>query len=233
MRNHAGLHPVPYLAGSKTTSVSVKLWESPGLAGGLPLLLMSLAIVSVSYGDLTNIAPIYGVASANVYGDGPAWGFPPDYWVPANAIDGDSFTHWSAGGYGAPSDPHWLVVDLQSAYPVAQITVSGLPHTVGSPYFGYTNVYDLYTSTDGANWTLIAFDSWAQDTNPSIYSHTYMLSGDPLRYVKYEVVGGTHWADVGEIKTFADVSAVPVPGAVLLGAIGLSCAGWRLRRRTT
>ena len=40
MRNHAGLHPVPYLAGSKTTSVSVKLWESPGLAGGLPLLLI-------------------------------------------------------------------------------------------------------------------------------------------------------------------------------------------------
>ena len=40
MRNHAGLHPVPYLASSKTTPVSVKLWESPGLAGGLPLLLM-------------------------------------------------------------------------------------------------------------------------------------------------------------------------------------------------
>ena len=43
MRNHAGLHPVPYLAGSKTTSVSVKLWESPGLAGGLPLLLKRAA----------------------------------------------------------------------------------------------------------------------------------------------------------------------------------------------
>ncbi len=37
--NHASLHPVPNSAGSKTTPVSVKLWESPGRAGGLPLLL--------------------------------------------------------------------------------------------------------------------------------------------------------------------------------------------------
>lgn len=28
-----------------------------------------------------------------------------------------------------------------------------------------------------------------------------------------------------------EVCSVPVPGAVLLGAIGLSCAGWRLRRK--
>jgi hypothetical protein len=182
-------------------------------------------MVSVSYGDLTNIAPIYGIASADA-----SWSQRP----PQLAIDGaiTGLSHWSAGSHATPSNPHWLVVDLQSAYPVGQITVSGLPHLVGGPFFGYTNDYNLYTSTDGANWTPVASDSWAEDTDPSIYSDTYMLSGDPLRYVKYEVVGGTHWADVEEIMTFADVSAVPVPGAVLLGAIGLSCAGWRLRRRT-
>ncbi|MCX5646755.1 MAG: discoidin domain-containing protein [Phycisphaerae bacterium] len=203
-----------------------------------PVLLVSLAIVSVSYGDLTNIAPIYGVASADAHGYGPDWGGPIDSWLPGNAIDGatgpvnDWTTGWSAGSHGTPSNPHWLVVDLQNAYPVGQITVFGLLWE-DDPYFGYTNVYNLYTSTDAANWTLIASDWWAEDTDASIYSDTYMLSGDPLRYVKYEVVGGTHWADVQEIMTFADVSAVPLPGAVLLGAIGLSCAGWRLRRKTT
>ena len=38
-RNHVGFQPVPNSAGSKTTPVSVKLWESPGRAGGLLLLL--------------------------------------------------------------------------------------------------------------------------------------------------------------------------------------------------
>jgi hypothetical protein len=32
---------------------------------------------------------------------------------------------------------------------------------------------------------------------------------------------------------YNDVNVVPVPGAFLLGSIGLSYAGWRLRRRTT
>jgi hypothetical protein len=124
-----------------------------------------------------------------------------------------------------------LIVDLQNEYDISQITVAG-PPWVGSPYLGYTNVYNLYTSTNGTNWTLIASDWWAEDPDPAVYSDTYVLSGDPLRYVKYEVIGGTHWAGVAEIMTFADVSAVPVPGALVLGAIGVGLTGWLRRRRT-
>jgi DNA-binding beta-propeller fold protein YncE len=44
----------------------------------------------------------------------------------------------------------------------------------------------------------------------------------------------TVFANLGnEEMDIAIGNPVPVPGAVLLGAIGLSCAGWRLRRATT
>ncbi len=34
------------------------------------------------------------------------------------------------------------------------------------------------------------------------YSDVYTISDDipPIRYIKYEVVGGTHWADLGEME---------------------------------
>lgn len=42
----------------------------------------------------------------------------------------------------------------------------------------------------------------------------------------------SHGQTEGWIVTLgAETNPVPVPGAALLGAIGLSCAGWRLRRR--
>jgi hypothetical protein len=113
-------------------------------------------------------------------------------------------SHWSAGSAGSPSDPHWLVVDLQRAYSVGQIIVCGLPHLPGGPYLGFTNDYNLYTSTNGTDWILIGSGSWAEDTDPAVYSDTFVLAGNPLvRYVKYKVVGGSHWADLEELEIFA------------------------------
>jgi len=44
---------------------------------------------------------------------------------------------------------------------------------------------------------------------------------------------GSSAGDDGYVTQFTIGPLVPLPGAVLLGALGLSCAGWRLRRRTT
>ncbi|TKJ32311.1 MAG: hypothetical protein CEE38_23425 [Planctomycetes bacterium B3_Pla] len=55
------------------------------------------------------------------------------------------------------------------------------------------------------------------------------ISADGLTIVGY----GTNPAGniEGWIATLPNAEVVPVPGAFLLGSIGLSVAGWKLRRR--
>jgi len=157
---------------------------------------------SVSYADQVNIAPIYGVASADTY-----WSDS----LPGNAIDGDRVTLWNAGTWATVGSPHWLVIDLQGEFSVNSIVVVGVEHSLGFPWaFGYTNEYNLYKSTSGTDWTLVGSGTWAQDTDPDIYTNSYQLSGSPVRYIKYEVVGGSHWAAVHEIEVFAENVQPPV-----------------------
>jgi hypothetical protein len=117
-----------------------------------------------------------------------------------SAIDGNLLTLWSAGSNGTQSNPHWWKCDLQGNWQVSQITVNMQPWS-GSLYRGYTNVYNLYISNDGNIWNLIGSGTIAEETDPAAYSDTYTLStGTSIRYIKYEVVGGSHWADLGEIE---------------------------------
>jgi hypothetical protein len=153
----------------------------------------------VTYGELVNIAPLYGTVTAD-----SSWSERPAYL----AIDGDSSpsqSQWSAGDWASPENPHWLIVDLQNNYPISQIIVCGFPFVPGDYYWGYTNYYNLYTSTNGIDWVLIGSDWWAEDNDPAIYSDTFVFNDKPLiRYVKYEVIGGTHWAGLQELMIYTD-----------------------------
>lgn len=75
--------------------------------------------------------------------------------------------------------------------------------------------------------------------NETEYKLPYTYDGT---YVCYDAAVSTNsWAFInkgpaGRDQTLvyavcAEVDAVPVPGAVLLGVFGLSCSGWSLRRR--
>ncbi len=140
--------------------------------------------------ELVNIAPQYGIPAADA-----TWPERPLQ----NAIDGDYVSHWSAGDFGTLSNPHWFQLDLQQDWQVAEITVN-MQLWTNSIYRGYTNDYNLYVSGDGNVWTLIGSGTIAEDTDPALYSDTFAISIQPIRYVKYEVVGGTHWADLGELE---------------------------------
>jgi probable HAF family extracellular repeat protein len=59
------------------------------------------------------------------------------------------------------------------------------------------------------------------------------ISADGLTIVGYGRHSGVAEAEAWIADLSDPVNPVPVPGAALLGAIGLSFAGWRLRRKTT
>jgi hypothetical protein len=83
------------------------------------------------------------------------------------------------------------------------------------------------TWTDGM-WTWPQYFTWSAD--PAIeYVSAWWGTGTDLALPSTSVDDGSY--RFGPNFQFTD-TVVPVPGAVLLGIIGLSCAGWRLRRRT-
>ncbi len=95
------------------------------------------------------------------------------------------------------------------------------------------------TSDPKANWHWVTGEAW-------VYTNWVPIepSGDEtqnrLQFFGYRARAGARWNDVphinypenGYIVEYDDNPAVvPLPGAVLLGALGLSYAGWRLRHQ--
>lgn len=184
------------------------------------LLALGFGILFPSLGQAINIAPVYGVASANAY-------YEPLNWVPAQAIDDNWETRWEAPGRGSSLNPYWLQVDLQGTYEIDTIVLVG-PKT--TQWVGYTNDYNLYNSTNGTAWTKIASGTLIDTTD---YVHTiYLTSNQSMRYAKYEVVGGNHWAKLYEMEIYPVSNPVPLPGSLmLLGSGLLGAALWRARSK--
>jgi hypothetical protein len=140
--------------------------------------------------NTSNLAIMHGVASADEW-------YRPSGQDPSEAIDGDEVSKWSANGFGTSDSPHWLIIDLKSSYTINEIVLK----SDDMPQYGstYHVVYNLYISENGADWTLIANGTMYDD--PDRYMDTITYSGE-VRYVKYEVVGGSHWAHLNEIEIY-------------------------------
>jgi hypothetical protein len=98
------------------------------------------------------------------------------------------------------------------------LSVSEFSSPSDAPAYGRMPRWDLYPDPyDGGR--IVFLDN---GSNTSLWTtQTWSLLPSP-----YPVS-----ADLGFQAAFS-TQVVPVPGAALLGAIGLSFAGWRLRRRT-
>jgi unsaturated chondroitin disaccharide hydrolase len=107
--------------------------------------------------------------------------------VPANAIDGNLATRWSAQG-----DGQWLRLDLGAPLPVTKVTV-GL-------YRGDERAarFDIQSSLDGTNWTTLGSELSSASTTAR---ETYDVPDTLARYVRYVGHGatGTNWNSVTEI----------------------------------
>jgi hypothetical protein len=160
-----------------------------------------------------NLAHLRGVASANATYLGN---------IASLAIDADWETCWAAPGHGSPETPYWLQVDLQKKYQANQIKLVG-SHNPSYP--GFTNIYNLYTSVDGLNWSLVQSGILVDSTDPAVYVHTIPLAANQIiRYARYEVVGGSHWANLYEMEIWGEPMPFPrpiVPSLLLLDLLRL------------
>jgi hypothetical protein len=135
----------------------------------------------------------------------------PNY-LALKAIDNDTSTYWRAISHGTPTDPKWLVVDLGNVYKVDHIELWGQD----SPeYQWYYIDYKLMGSIDGSNFTLLSIGTLTDPAtvNPptqEYYDYFYdnISVASNMRYVKFEVIGGTHDAHLNEIKIWGESTPV-------------------------
>jgi hypothetical protein len=167
-------------------------------------LVVFLALTGLAWGDpspgTVNLAPLHGVASANAT---------YDVYYPSLAIDANWETGWTGPGWGTAGNPFWVQVDLQKSYKVDQIV---LVYAHSGAYLGYSNLYNLYSSNNGINWNLIQSGTLVESTDPAVYVTTIPLAANQIiRYARYEVVGGSHWAGILEVELWGDPIPFPRP----------------------
>jgi hypothetical protein len=130
--------------------------------------------------------------------------------LPMDAVDGDLTTEWNAGWWAEASSPQWIVVDLQSVYSVGKISL--WDETDGID-IGWSNDYNLYSSLNTTQWELLGSGTLYDSTD---YLDEYLFNGKDMQYVKYEVVGGSHFAHICEIEVYE----IPEPCTLLLLGLG-------------
>jgi hypothetical protein len=114
--------------------------------------------------------------------------------TPANAVDGNLATRWSANG-----DGQWLRLDLGSARAVSQVAIG--------VYRGNErrNRFDLHVSADGSTWTAVLI---GVQTSGTTLAEEMFAVGQTARYVRYVGHGSDDatkgsWNSVTELSVFA------------------------------
>jgi plastocyanin/phosphatidylethanolamine-binding protein (PEBP) family uncharacterized protein len=123
--------------------------------------------------------------------------------VPANTVDNNLATRWSAVG-----DGEWIRFDLGGTRLVAFVNVA--------VYQGNArrNSFDIQLSSDAANWTTVAT---AQSSGTTLNEETYDFADTPARYVRYLGHGNTGASNplvnsVTEVSIFGnDCASCPTP----------------------
>jgi hypothetical protein len=110
---------------------------------------------------------------------------------PANTLDGDFATRWSANGEG-----QWLELDLGSVHTVGQVAIAW--------HLGDRReaIFDLEVSSDGVNWTPVLRDQHSSGTTTDL--ETLSFSPIAARFVRYVGLGNSQsaWNSLTEVQLF-------------------------------
>lgn len=214
----------------------------------------AMATLSVSYEYVDSGAPDYTLSSPHTSFDGflvdtydsgstlAAWTYGGNYHV----VSGDL-----SGTYGAPYDApsgskdttKYLAVPLSNtvAEPeVATVYFGGLKYGYLGLFWGSMDLYNELVLFDGATQVgiltgnnvsanLVAMGNQGNAAD-NAYVHIFStLDFDRIEIRSYGLIGGTG-AQPFAFELDNLTVAVPIPGAVLLGILGLGAAGLKLRK---
>src|SRR5712691_207203 len=156
-----------------------------------------------------NIAPTNGIATADVFIDGT--------WAPRLAIDGNRGTAWNAGSTATATHPHFLIINLQRPFKVDAIFLKDLIWVPTSPFLGFNNIYNLYTGNDGTTFTKIASGTVTESLDPLLNSALIPVPDalSTFQFVKYEVVGGSHWSHLVDMEILVSQQVAPASASDL------------------
>jgi hypothetical protein len=119
--------------------------------------------------------------------------------IPANTVDNNLGTRWSAEG-----NNQWIAYDLGSVRTVGYVNIA--------VYQGNQrrNVFDIQTSANGTSWTTI----WSAESSGTTTSEqTYNFPDVQTRYLRYLGHGnsGSLWNSLTEVSIFATPATNPPP----------------------
>jgi rhamnogalacturonyl hydrolase YesR len=113
--------------------------------------------------------------------------------LPANTIDGDFGTRWSALGIGP-----WIRWDLGSEQPVSEIRIAWFRGDERVAYF------DIEASSDGSDWTSVLTGQASSGT--SLEFETFAFPELSARYIRYVGFGNStdiEWNSLTEVEIYA------------------------------
>src|SRR5688572_25966231 len=119
--------------------------------------------------------------------------------IPANTVDNNLGTRWSAEG-----NNQWIAYDLGSVRTVGYINIA--------VYQGNQrrNIFDIQTSGNGSSWTTI----WsAESSGTTTAEQTYNFPDVQTRYIRYLGHGNSQsqWNSLTEVSIFATPATTPPP----------------------
>jgi hypothetical protein len=134
--------------------------------------------------------------------------------VPANTIDGDLGTRWSALG-----DPQWIRYDLGSVKTVCLVKVAWYNGNIRKATF------DVEVSEDGSDWTQVL--AGVQSSGSTLELETYDFADTPARYVR--IVGHGNSSNTWNSITETEIHGLggepePPPADGQLAVAGVSAS---------